>query len=152
MSLLHLLAYTYVFFIRLAHHHLACTSCDVSIARCPNSWESKLHARDHCEWSENPVVASSSIFVGRDKLTLFRDRHRLRDGLLEIRVELRKSFAPNEKLKSASYKWIIQSLETNRLLEPFSSIRLMEHCQRVAANPYWRGMEHSPTWISASTG
>jgi hypothetical protein len=36
MCFLHLLDYTYVFFIRLAHLHLACTSCDVSIARYPN--------------------------------------------------------------------------------------------------------------------
>jgi hypothetical protein len=37
VSFLHLLDYTYVFFIRLAHLNLACTSCDVSIARYPNN-------------------------------------------------------------------------------------------------------------------
>jgi hypothetical protein len=37
VSFLHLLDYTYVFFIRLAHLNLACTSCDVSIARYPNT-------------------------------------------------------------------------------------------------------------------
>jgi hypothetical protein len=50
----HLLVYTYryVFFIRLAHHHLACTLYDVSIARCPNmNLRLPLFARSLQEWT-----------------------------------------------------------------------------------------------------
>jgi hypothetical protein len=56
VSFLHLLDYTYVFFIRLAHLNLACTSCDVSIARYPNS-------RLHPPQSPSSKYSRKAVFV-----------------------------------------------------------------------------------------